>query len=541
VRIGNGSRGSGIHKFYKIAGDSGENIIRNSGVIEVEGGQTFDTDGGPHDMIQYLINTLKTLSVSMSSKPFIRILTYKTFLSLSAILAVTAIVSTIFSSTIPFSTYAQEEDSQGEVDSEEQQQQPSLPTLKDGSLGVELVADGLDNPTSMNFISNSDMIILQKDGQAVLVSTSGGEASQNDDPPTVVDVPVNTASERGLLGIAVAESSSDHNNTGVTKTFVFLYYTESSEGDSNIRNRIYRYEWDAGNMMLTRPTLILDLPAEPGPNHDGGKLMVEKDRENTSLQDSQDYYHLYAVIGDLNRNGILQNFENESADPDGTSGVFRLTPDGAAPTDNPFFDSSNVNSGNNDLSKYYAYGIRNSFGLTVDPLTGTMWMTENGAKNYDEINIVEPGFNSGWQQVTGPIERNNKNIHDLVQLDGSHYADPVFSWLEAIGITDIEFLDSTKLGSKYANNIFVGDINNGNLYFFTVNESRTGITFEVSGDGAQNNQDSLMDLVADNQDELSAITFGTGFEGGITDIETGPDGYLYILSFGGQLYRIIPR
>jgi len=63
----------------------------------------------------------------------------------------------------------------------------------------------------------------------------------------------------------------------------------------------------------------------------------------------------------------------------------------------------------------------------------------------------------------------------------------------------------------------------------------------VSGDGAQNNQDSLMDLVADNQDELSAITFGTGFEGGITDIETGPDGYLYILSFGGQLYRIVPR
>jgi glucose/arabinose dehydrogenase len=50
-----------------------------------------------------------------------------------------------------------------------------------------------------------------------------------------------------------------------------------------------------------------------------------------------------------------------------------------------------------------------------------------------------------------------------------------------------------------------------------------------------------MDLVADNEDELSAITFGTGFEEGITDIETGPDGYLYILSFGGQLYRIVPR
>ncbi len=539
MRIGNESRGSGIHKFYKIAGDSGDNIIRNSGVIQVEGGQTFDTIGGPHDMIQYLINTLKTLSFSMASN---RILTFKTFLSLSVILAVTALVSAIFSSTIPFSTYAQEEqDSEGDVDSEEQQQQPSFPTLKDGSLGVELVADGLDNPTSMEFISNNDMIILQKDGEAVLVSTSGGEASQNGDPPMVVDVPVNTASERGLLGIAVADPSSDNNNTGATKTFVFLYYTESSEGDSNIRNRIYRYEWDAGNMMLTRPTLILDLPAEPGPNHNGGKLIVEKDGGNASRQDSQDDYHLYAVIGDLNRDGILQNFENETASPDGTSGVFRLTLNGAAPTDNPFFDSSNVNGENNELSKYFAYGIRNSFGLTADPLTGTMWMTENGPKNYDEINIVEQGFNSGWQQVRGPIERDNKNIDDLVQLDGSHYADPVFSWLESIGITDIEFLDSTKLGSKYANNIFVGDINNGNLYFFTVNESRTGITFEGSENGAQNNQDSLMDLVADNQDELSAITFGTGFEGGVSDIETGPDGYLYILSYDGQLYRIVPR
>jgi len=121
--------------------------------------------------------------------------------------------------------------------------------------------------------------------------------------------------------------------------------------------------------------------------------------------------------------------------------------DGAAPTDNSFFDSNVNGGGNNELSKYFAYGIRNSFGLTVDPLTGTLWMTENGPKNYDEINIVEQGFNSGWEQVMGPIGRNNKNTDDLVQLDGSHYAGPVFSWLESIGITEIEFLDSTKLGS----------------------------------------------------------------------------------------------
>jgi aldose sugar dehydrogenase len=74
--------------------------------------------------------------------------------------------------------------------------------------------------------------------------------------------------------------------------------------------------------------------------------------------------------------------------------------DGAAPTDNSFFDSNVNGGGNNELSKYFAYGIRNSFGLTVDPLTGTLWMTENGPKKYDEIILLSkaltaPG-NRSW-------------------------------------------------------------------------------------------------------------------------------------------------
>jgi len=131
----------------------------------------------------------------------------------------------------------------------------------------------------------------------------------------------------------------------------------------------------------------------------------------------------------------------------------------------------------------------------------------------------------------GPIERTDKTVDDLVRFNGSQYADPVFSWLVSEGITDIEFLNSTRLGDQYTNNIFVGNVNNGNLYLFTVNDNRTGLTFDGSS--------GLADSVADNNAELSAVTFGTGF-GEITDIETGPDGYLYILSFNGSLYRIVP-
>ena len=162
-----------------------------------------------------------------------------------------------------------------------------------------------------------------------------------------------------------------------------------------------------------------------------------------------------------------------------------------------------------------------------------LWDTENGPSEYDEINLVRPGFNSGWQTVMGPISRSGHTEDELVNFQGSQYIDPVFSWKTPPAVTDIEFLHSSKFGDKYANNIFVGDNNNGNIYYLEVNENRTGLKFDTS-------QTGLLDLVVDNEKELSAIIFGSGF-GSITDITTGPDGFLYILSFeDGIVYRIIP-
>ena len=59
------------------------------------------------------------------------------------------------------------------------------------------------------------------------------------------------------------------------------------------------------------------------------------------------------------------------------------------------------------MHRYYAYGIRNSFRIPIDPVTGNLWETENGEDAYDEINLVKPGFNSGWDKVMGPISRNS--------------------------------------------------------------------------------------------------------------------------------------
>jgi glucose/arabinose dehydrogenase len=377
---------------------------------------------------------------------------------------------------------------------------PTPPSISDPNIRVEKVITGLEMPTSMAFLGNDDIIITQKDNGRVRLVSNGMLQ-----PQPILQVPVVNNSERGLLGVAIANTTT----SSTTKT-VFLYYTEPV-GDQ-VKNRLYRYEWN-GEGNLTGGQLILDLPGEPGPNHDGGKIAIGPDRM------------LYTVIGDLNRDGTLQNVM-EGPPPDDTSVILRVDYDGNGV-------GNAITGGGADLSKYYAYGVRNSFGFDFDPLTGILWDAEDGPAEYDEINIVLPGFNSGWNRVMGPIGRESVTAgENLVQFQGSHYADPVFSWLRSEGVTDMEIFNSSSLGERYAYNMFVGDINNGNLYFFTINSNRTGL--ELGGIAG------LEDLVADNIEELNAVIYGRGFSGGITDIETGPDGYLYILTLSGDLYRMVP-
>lgn len=380
--------------------------------------------------------------------------------------------------------------------------------INDPNLGAELISSGMSFPTSMAFLDNNNILVLEKEG-AVRLITNG---VMQDSP--VLQVTTDSKNERGLLGIAI--SGINGNATSSTASgqpsTVFLYYTE--QGEEELRNRVYKYQWNGQS--LVNPVLLLDLPAGPGTNHQGGKMVVGPDG------------YLYVVIGELQREGQLQNIEN-GPPPDDSGVIFRInTEDGSAAPDNPFQDDA--------TNRYFAYGVRNSFGLAFDPVTGVLWDTENGEDSYDEINIVDPGFNSGWKTVMGPISRAGVSEESLVQIPGSQYYDPIFSWIESFGITDIEFFNSDSLGQKYANNIFAGDITQGNLYFFEVNQDRNGLQFNPQS------QSGLSDLVADTDEEVSSVTLGTGFVG-ITDIETGPDGLLYVLTHDretgeGNLYKI---
>ena len=364
------------------------------------------------------------------------------------------------------------------------------PSLRDPNLKVESFVSGISLPTSMLFLDQNNILVLEKDGNVRLVSNGMLQAEP------LVSLTVDSKNERGLLGAErVGES-------------VFLYATVK---DGEVINRIYKYTLAGAE--LTNEEVFMDLPGTPATNHQGGKLAVSNDG------------YLYSVTGELQRDGKDQNIVN-GPDPDFSGAILKINPNDGSPAPNNPFQGDNPND---PLNWYQAYGIRNSFGLGVDPVTGTLWDTENGAQSYDEINLVSPGFNSGWKLAMGPISDSGITENDLVSFPNSSYKDPILSFLDSFGITDIEFLNSDKLGAQYSNNAFVGDLGYGNLYRFELNEDRTDFALDSPG---------LDDRVVDNDDELASILFGEGFEG-VTDIKTGPDGFLYVLSFNdGAIYRI---
>ncbi|HEX2305669.1 MAG TPA: PQQ-dependent sugar dehydrogenase [Nitrososphaeraceae archaeon] len=440
------------------------------------------------------------------------------------------------------------------------------PILKDSALRAEVLVDGLKFPTSIAFLGPDDMLVLEKDNGNVKRIVYGEILKK-----PLLDVEVANELNRGMLGIAIG-NQTEKNTAGETNRYIFLYYTESSghdgnddcftpvsckEGSDPKGNRLYRYELnDQG--VLVNPKLLLDIPATPGAEHHGGILKIGPD--NNIYLTGGDGHSCTVVNADsckeskLNRTILYSQTSNvqNGLPPAERGGILRVNQNGQTVQEG-------ILGKGDPLEKYYAYGIRNSFGMDFDPITGNLWDTENGPSFGDEINLVEPGFNSGWLKIQGiwPIDNSDllidgytpyrgyistgsENITaatgNLADFHGNgKYSDPEFVWNQSVGVTGLKFLNSTKLGKVYENDMFVGDFQ-GNIYHFDLNEDRTALSLNGT----------LKDKVADSSERrgLQDIIFGQGF-GIITDIEVGPDGYLYVVSFlqgiQGKIFKIVPR
>jgi aldose sugar dehydrogenase len=387
----------------------------------------------------------------------------------------------------------------------------SSPVLKDPNLRAETIVSGLEFPTGMAFLGQNDVLVIEKDTGKVKRIIDGEVLKE-----PLLDVNVANEVERGLLGIAV----SKRNIATANLTYVFLLYTESegkNDGGDPVGNHLYRYEL-IGNK-LVNPKLLLDLPYRPGPAHNGGVISIGPDD------------NVYVIVGNLyspvfnqgGENNLVQNVI-DGKEPDGRGGIIRVTQDGQP------VGGKGILGDEHPLDMYYAYGIRNSFGIGFDPVTGNLWDTENGGR--DEINLVGPGFNSGWTKVSGmSFLESSFDENDLADFEGKgKYSDPELDLGKHTAPTAITFLPSDTLGKQYQNQLFIGTTG-GIIFDFRLNEDRTGLV--LTG--------SLEDKVSNDIEDLEDATFAEVFET-ITDLEVGPDGYLYGTSYAknGTVFRIVP-
>ncbi|HKY43589.1 MAG TPA: PQQ-dependent sugar dehydrogenase, partial [Pyrinomonadaceae bacterium] len=449
------------------------------------------------------------------------------------------------------------------------QSSAASPVMLDDNLTVSTVISGLDQPTSMAFIGPNDFLVLERATGKVQRIVNGGLHS------TPLDLAVNNASERGLLGIALHQKFSQNG-------FVYLFWTESSTGTDTanvdqvalLGNRVDRYVWNGSTLTLDRNLIKLrSLQPDAGQpsrgNHNGGVVRVGPDGK------------VYIIFGDNGRRGFLQNITSGGPVPDDQFGgpepddahltgvVLRLNDDGSTPNDNPFFDVTTNLTGEAaaNIKKVFAYGIRNSFGMDFDPLSGALWTQENGDDAFDEINRVTPGFNGGWIQTMGPVSRVDQfrsiemtygagNLQQLrwppsniastpqqavsrmFMLPGAQYLDPEFSWKYALAPSPIGFVRGRGLGPQFEGDLFVGasrtTLLNGFLFRFKLTADRQHFSFS---------DPRLADRVADNTDkfdqtESESLLIGRDF-GITTDIQTGPNGNLFVVSLSnGAVYEI---
>ena len=357
----------------------------------------------------------------------------------------------------------------------------------DDEYTIEEFVIGLEYPTTMDFSENGIFVLEKNSGKVFHI-----DFSKDKNIKLVLDLPVTSFAESGLLGITVVENK-----------YVYLFFSQSEFDkwglDENTLDVIYRYTWD-GNELIN-PIFIKSFDGSHSRHH-GGVMTADKNN------------NVYLFKGDGDSKSIYQNYPDSN---NFESGIFKI-------------DSNNS-------VELYAMGMRNSFGLAIDPITQNLWETENGRTTYDEINMINEGFNGGWELNIGPSYRYDSEIkNNLDKINDSEfqdfvYTEPKFSWYDTVSPTAIAFPNITSF-EKYKEWLFVGDSNSGSIWKFHLNNNRDALVFS--------DQNLSKDLVLDLNDSSEEIIFAN-IGGILTDIEFRDDGMYIVSHSDGIIYRIYPK
>ncbi len=315
-----------------------------------------------------------------------------------------------------------------------------------------MIVDSLNHPWSMAFISEDDVLITEKDGDLLRVHLTSKKRSIVKGFPRDLTDSIRVVWRGDNSGIFEVVLHPDFKNN---KQLYISYASKKQNKGST--TKVIRAQLE--NDTLTNIKTIL----EAGPFtreyfHYGGGMVFGQDGK------------LYITIGerlfkeiDEPQLPIAQNLTDKRGK------IYRLNPDGTIPGDNPDF-------GPDAVPGLYAVGIRAAQGITVQPETGTIWFSEHGTRQGDEINILKKKANYGWPIVTTGGYRSRAYVPPVI--DGAVYTDPIWYWPHTVAPTGLAFYTGNEF-AEWKNDLLVPGLSRGSLWRFRIENDTIKSTEEL--------------------------------------------------------------
>jgi aldose sugar dehydrogenase len=354
-----------------------------------------------------------------------------------------------------------------------------LETL-DYKLNVEIFAEGLEIPWAIDFLDATTALITEKPGRLRVVSK--GKLL----PEPVKNIPkVLNEGQGGLMEVAVDPDYSQ--NGWIYLAFSHVLDKKAGEDRPGAMTKIVRGKIE--NNTWTNEQVLFEAPHElyrTTRHHYGCRIVFDPEG------------HLYFAIGD--RGAGFQAQDNSL--PNGK--VHRINKDGSIPADNPFVSDPKA------MKSLYSLGNRNIQGMAIHPETGELWTTEHGPLGGDELNLIKPGKNYGWETITYGINYNGTIITEFTHKPGMEQ--PNLYWRPSIAVCGLDFYRGD-LFKKWKNKLLVGALKYEEL--------------------------RLLNIEGDRVMHDEVILKG---QGRVRDVQTGPDGAIYVvLNDPGTVLKLMPK
>ncbi|KAA0968449.1 PQQ-dependent sugar dehydrogenase [Aureimonas fodinaquatilis] len=266
-------------------------------------------------------------------------------------------------------------------------------------VAVNVVADDLPALWALEVLPDGELLATAKNGQMLIVSTSGKPVVEIDGVPEV-----DARGQGGLLDLAL---SPDFANDS-TVFFSYSEPRESGNGTTVAKARLDRN--DNGGQLQDVQVIFRQTPAYRGNAHFGSRLVFAPDG------------NLFVTVGDRSDSQVRGQAQELGS---GLGKVFRITADGQPANGNPFIGTEGA------LPEIWSYGHRNTQAATIDA-DGDLWIVEHGPRGGDELNQPQAGLNYGWPIVTYGLEYSGAKIGDgQTAADGME--PPVYYWTPVIG------------------------------------------------------------------------------------------------------------